>query len=138
MAWAEFGRTVTGKRIAMVFSSPACDVEAMVIRVEPDGLTVQTTKTSDGANCPKGTRNVPRKDVRAIRMIGARRARVGLALLGAVGGYAATVAGSFAKGDEFSVGGGHVVLFTAGAVGGAVGGYYLGKRLSSDVNIIVQ
>lgn len=81
---------------------------------------------------------VARKDLRTVRLLGGRGARVGLAILGAVGGYAAAVAGTFARGDEFSVGAGQAALFGVTALGGAIGGYYLGKHISKDTTLVVQ
>lgn len=94
--------------------------------------------TSDEVNCSKGPRMVARKDLRTVRLLGGHGARVGLAILGAVGGYAAAVAGTFARGDEFSVGAGQAALFGVTALGGAIGGYYLGKHISKDTTLVVQ
>ncbi len=106
--------------------------------MQQEAAVLRIVKTSDAVNCPKGQRTVARKELRTVRLIGVRGARIGLAILGGVGGYAAVVAGPFARRDEFAVGAGEAALFGASAVGGAVGGYYLGKHFSRDITIVVK
>ncbi|MBM3776512.1 MAG: hypothetical protein FJW37_15330 [Acidobacteria bacterium] len=69
---------------------------------------------------------------------GGSAARTALGILGGVAGYAVSIMGTFAvQGDEFGVGAGHVALWTASATAGAVGGYYLGRKLTRRTTILV-
>ncbi|MGH9628795.1 MAG: hypothetical protein ACRD7E_10770 [Bryobacteraceae bacterium] len=129
--WTEFGNRVVGRRIA--FQLPqGCDVEAKVVAVRPQSASITIRNGPDSVRCPKGPRDIPREAFTSVRVMGGGSAiRTGLAILGGIGGYALSVLATFAvKGDEWGVSGGHVVLWTTSAAAGAVGGYYLGKRLT--------
>lgn len=136
--WAGFAAKTAGRRIALMLSPAACSVEALVREVRPDAAALKVVWTSDRARCPKQLVTVPREQIRTVKLKGNRGTCIGLAVLGAVGGYAAAVAATFPAGDEFGVGAGEVALFGGAAVGGATAGYYLGQRLSPDITLTIQ
>jgi hypothetical protein len=135
LKWSELGARVDARKIQMVLPEGA-SVEGKVVGVEPGGLRLRVTKTSERKLVPKGERLVPRQSVSLVRVIEHRWiGRLAVSL----GAAAATAGIILAAGSDVYEGVLVVIVpasAAAGAVGAGIGGYYIGKRLDRKVTEI--
>ena len=133
--WSDLSRLVTNRRAALVLPIGA-EIEGRVLRVEPDGLRIRVSRTSDRRVVPKGVQLIPRQSISVIRITQYRIAGRLLCTAGAL----ALASSIVATRDIDLYEGPAVVLIpamaAAGAVGAGVGGYFIGKRIDKKVDYI--
>jgi hypothetical protein len=126
--WTDLAPLVTDRKIALVLPA-GTHIQGKVLAVEPDGLRMKVTKTSDRKVLAKGERLIPRQSVSVLRLTEYRKAGRLLCTVGSV----AVVAAIIASQDIDLYEGPLVVIVPAvsavGAVGAGVGGYFAGKRI---------
>lgn len=139
LRWSELDSVITGRKVAMVLPG-GTHIEGKVLRVEPESLWLDISKTSDRVAQPKGERRIPRQSVSVLRYTEYRKIR---RLIGTLALPAAVAAGMLAGGARDCYEGPCIILFPAigigSAAGGAVGGYYIGKRADrrvTDIRIV--
>jgi hypothetical protein len=132
LQWSELGPRIEDKKVALVLPGGTY-IEGKVQAVEPDGLRLRISKTSDGKAQSKGKHLIPRPSVSTLRVTEYRK----LARLLVTAGALAVAAGIVAANHPDLYEGPAVVIVpavtAAGMVGVAVGGYYAGKRLDKRV-----
>lgn len=135
LSWNELGPRITGHKVALVLPN-ATHIEGKVRSVEPDGLRLDLSKTSDRELLPKGERLIPRQSVSLMRVTEYRKLGRLLVTSGALAMAAGIVATSYPdlyEGAAVAI----VPAVTAGGfVGVGLGGYYAGKRLDKTVTEI--
>ena len=133
--WSGLAPMIEHRRVATVLPG-VIEIEGKVVRVEPEGLRVRITRTSDKKAFPKGERVIPRQSISVLRVIEYRKTARLLCTLGAIGGTAAIVATR----DIGVYEGAAVVLVptltVAGAAGAGVAGYYIGTRIDRKITFI--
>ena len=134
LPWTELGPRVTGRKVALDLQG--AQIEGKVRAVEPQGLRLRVTRTSDRDAQPKGERVVPREAVSVLYMTeyrGFGRLLVTVGALGAAGGILAAKYPSLYEGTALIV---VPVVAAAGMIGIAIGAYYAGKRLDRRITEI--
>ena len=135
LKWSELGPRIEDKKVALVLPGGTY-IEGKVQAVEPDGLRLRISKTSDRKAQPKGWQLIPRQSVSTLRVTEYRKLARLLVTAGAVGAAAAIVAANHPdlyEGPALII----VPAVTAGGMAGvAVGSYYAGKRLDKRVTEI--
>jgi len=135
LKWNELGPRIEDKKVALVLPGGTY-IEGKVQAVQPDGLRLRVSKTSDRKAQPKGKYLIPRQSVSTLRVTEYRK----LARLLVTAGALATAAGIVAANHPDLYEGPAVVIVPAvtavGMAGVAVGGYYAGKRLDKRVTEI--
>ncbi len=136
LRWSELDSVIADRRVALVLPG-GTHIEGKVLRVVANGLWLDVVKTSDRATQPKGVHLIPRQSVSVLRSTEYRR--IGR-LIGTLALPAAVAAGMLAAGTTDCYEGPCIVLFpvlgVTTAAGGAVGGYYIGKRFDKKVTEI--
>ena len=131
VSWSEVASATKGAKITMVLPGGG-EIRGNVLDAKAQALIVNVTKTSS-ANFPKGRVSIPRASVSTIhsRKCGAKWPTIfGISLPAALMGSAGAAINAQSptvKGQEA----GGVIL--ALGVGGAVAGYFIGKRLDCHV-----
>jgi hypothetical protein len=132
LKWSELGPRIEDRKVALVVPGGTY-IEGKVQRVEPDGLWLRISKTSDHKAQPKGSHLIPKQSVSMLRVTDYRKIGRLLITTGAIAVAAAIVAANYPDLYE----GPTVVIVpavtAAGIVGVAIGGYYAGKRLDKRV-----
>ena len=132
LKWNELGPRIEDKKVTLVLPGGAY-IEGKVQAVQPDGLRLRISKTSDRKAQPKGSHLIPRQSVSTLRVTEYRK----LARLLVTAGAIAAAAGIVAANHPDLYEGPLVVIVpaiaAAGMVGVAIGGYYAGKRLDKRV-----
>jgi hypothetical protein len=132
LKWGELGPAVAGKNVAFILPD-GTHVRGKAIAVEPDGLRMKVTHTSNRQSQPKGRHVVPRQAISLLQVTDYRKLG---RLLGTAGAVAAA-AGIVAAHDIDIYEGPLVVIVpvvaVAGTAGAGVGGYYLGKAFDKRV-----
>jgi hypothetical protein len=135
LSWNELGPRLADHKVTTVLPG-GTRIEGKVMQVEPDGLRLKVTKTSDRAVLRKGERLIPRQSVSVLRVTEYRKLGRLLVPTAAVGISAGVVAANY---PNIYVGGA-VVAFPAVIAGGltglAIGGYYAGKRIDRRITEI--
>jgi len=126
--WDELAPLVTGRKIALVLPA-GIHIQGRVLAVQPDGLRMKVTRTSDRKILAKGERLIPRQSVSVLRLTEYRKAGRILCTVGSVA-LAATIIAS----QEIDLYEGPLVVIvptvaTVGTIGVGVGGYFAGKRI---------
>lgn len=137
LTWSALGPRVTGKKVALVLPD-GTNVQGKVRGVDPTGLRLNISKTSDKRVQPKGVHSIPRQSVSVLRVTEYRK----IGRLAFTAGALAT-AGAFlslgARDSSITEGPMVVVIPVLGAVGTAglgVGGYYFGKAVDKRVTVV--
>jgi len=137
LKWSELGARITGRKVALVLPD-GTSVQGKVRGVDPVGLLLDISKTSDKRVQPKGVHTIPRQSVSFLRLTEYRKTG---RLIFTAGALAA--AGSFlalgARDSGLSEGPLVVILPAVGAAGTAgigVGAYYFGKAVDKRVTDI--
>jgi hypothetical protein len=90
LKWSEIAPVVTGKRVWLPLSGGVRVVGTVQV-VEPTGLKIEVTKTSDRQTYPKGLVSIPRSAIATIRL-NKPAGHKGIIIGGAVGGGIAAAA----------------------------------------------
>ena len=130
--WSDLPGLVTNRKVALVLPA-GTQVEGKVLRVEPEGLRIRVSKTSDRGAVAKGERLLPRQSVSVLRLTEYRR----LGRLLCTAGAMATAGIIVAAQDMDLYEGALVAIVPAVAAGGTAGlgvaGYFIGKRIDKRV-----
>ncbi len=133
--WEDLDSRITNKKVAFVLPD-GTHVEGKVIGVEPDGLRLKVSKSSNRNTQPKGRHLIARQAISVLRVTEYRRMGRLLATAGAI----ATAAGIAAAKYPDLYEGPTVIIVPAvvagGIAGSAIGGYYAGKALDKKVTEI--
>ena len=136
--WNELEAAAGESKVALILPDTT-RIEGRVLRVEPEGLRLRITKTSDRKAHPKGETLIEKRSVRFLRVIEYRHIGRILCTVGAV----AAVAGIAWAGSHGVHEGALLIAIpaagAAGAVGAGIGGYYLGKafdRRLTEIRIV--
>ena len=128
MKWNEIPPLVTGKKVALVLPA-GTEIQGKVLSVEPEGLRMKISKTSNRHDMAKGERLVPRQSVSVLRMTHYGK-------WGRIIGTTAPIAAALiaVSAQDISVYEGPLVVavpaaIAAGTAGASVGGYFIGKRI---------
>jgi hypothetical protein len=136
LQWNELGPRIENRKVA--FELPdGTHVEGRVIAVQPDGLRMKVTKSSNRKVQAKGKRLVPREGLRLLRVTEYRWMGRLLCTVGAMGVATAIVASrqiDLYEGPQVVL---VPVMAGVGVVGTGVGGYFAGKRIDKRVIDIV-
>ena len=138
LTWGELGPRITGHKIALVLPE-GTHVEGKVRSVEPEGVHLRVSKTSDRAVMPKGERVIPRQSVSLLRVTQYRKLGRLLVTTGAVAVASVVVATNYPDLYEGPALVAVPAVTAAGIAGIAIGGYYAGKRLDrteTDIRIV--
>ena len=137
LKWSELGPRITGKKVALVLPD-GTNVQGKVRGVDPAGLWLNISKTTDKRVQPKGLHTIRRQSVSVLRVTDYRKIGRLVCTLGAV-----ATAGAFlavgARDSSITEGPMVVVIPVVGAIGTAglgVGGYYFGKAVDKRVTDI--
>jgi hypothetical protein len=135
VSWAELGTVVNDRKVALGLPDGTY-IEGKVRMVEPGGLRLRVTKTSDRAKVAKGERLIPKAAVSTLRVNRYRKIGRILGVAAAVGGAAIAIAAN----DIDVYEGVGLIVVPAVAVGGTiglgVGGYYIGKQFDKRVVLV--
>lgn len=137
LKWSELGPRIAGKKIALVLPD-GTDVQGKARGVDPTGLWLDISKTSDKRVQPKGVHAIPRQSVKFLRVTEYRKIGRLLITLGTVATAGAFVALG-ARDSGLTEGPMVVAVPLAGAAGTAglgVGAYYFGKAVDKRVTDI--
>ena len=137
LKWSELGPRVTGKKVALVLPD-GTSVQGKVRGVDPAGLRLDISKTSDKRAQPKGVHTIPRQSVSVLRVTEYRKIGRLLFTAGALA-TASVITARAAQDANLSEGPLVAIIPTVGAAGVAgigVGGYYFGKALDKRVTDI--
>ena len=132
LKWNELGPRIEDKKVALVLPGGTC-IEGKVQVVGSDGLRLRISKTSDRKAQPKGMHLIPRQSVSTLRVTEYRKLARLLVTAGVLAAAAGIAAASYPEPFEGAM---YVVVpaVTAGGMaGGAVAGYYIGKKLDKRV-----
>ena len=135
LKWSELGPRIEDKKVALVLPGGTY-IEGKVQAVQPDGLRLRVSKTSDRKAQPKGKCLIPRQSVSTLQVTEYRKLARLLVTAGALAAAAVIVAASYPEPFEGAM---YVVVpaVTAGGMAGVgVGAYYAGKRLDKRVTEI--
>jgi hypothetical protein len=132
LKWSDLGPRIEDKKVALVLPGGTY-IEGKVQAVQPDGLRLRISKTSDRKAQPKGTHLIPRQSVSTLRMTEYHKLARLLVTAGALAAAAGIAAASYPDLYEGPL----VVVIpavTAGGIAGvALAGYYAGKRLDKRI-----
>jgi hypothetical protein len=135
LKWGELGPRVEDHKIAMVLPD-GTHIEGKVRAVQPDGMRLRVTKTSDRKVQPKGDHLIRRESISVLRVTEYGTKGRWLVTTGAIATAAAIVAAN--KPDLYE--GPAVIIVPAVTAGGLVGvgvaGYFAGKALDKHVTEI--
>jgi hypothetical protein len=135
LKWDELDARIAKKKVAFVLPDGTL-VEGKVIGVEPDGLRLKVTKSSNRKAQPKGKQLVARQAISVLRVTDYRKLGRLLGTTGAIAAAAGIVAA-----QQIDIYEGPAVIIVpavvaGGTVGAGVGGYYLGKAFDKRVTEI--
>ncbi len=133
--WNELGARVGGNKVALVLPD-GTHLEGRVREVEPGGLRLRVSKTSDRKVIRKGEQLIPRASVTLLRVTEYRKLGRLLTTVGALGAAAAIVASQSIDVYEGPMVIAVPAVIAGGMVGVGVGGYYTGKALDKRVTEI--
>ena len=135
LPWTELGAAIADAKIALVLPS-GTHIQGKVLSVDADAIRLHVSKTSDKKDIAKGDREIPRQSVSFVQVT--RYSKVGriactLGLAAALGLAVAVQDVDVYEGPAVAI---VPAVTAAGVAGGAVGGYYIGKRLDRHVTEI--
>ncbi len=135
LKWEELDARIVKKKVAFVLPDGTA-VEGKVIGVEPDGLRLKVSKSSNRNAQPKGKHLVARQAISVLRVTDYRKLGRLLGTMGAIAAAAGIVAAQHIDLYE----GPALIIVPAvaagGTVGAGIGGYYLGKAFDKRVTEI--
>lgn len=137
LKWSELGPRIEGKKVALVLPD-GTNVQGKVRGVNPAGLRLDISKTSDKRAQPKGVHTIPRQSVSVLRVTEYRKMGRLLFTVGALA-TAGALAAHGARDSSLTEGPLVVIVPVVGAAGTAglgVGGYYFGKAVDKRVTDI--
>ena len=128
LKWGELGPRVGHNKVSMALPGGVY-IEGKVVEVEPSGLRLKISRTSDRAVQPKGEHLIPRQSVSVLHITEYRkRGRLlgTLVAAGAAGGIAAANYPDLYEGPAVIA---VPAVVAAGTAGAAVAGYFIGKKI---------
>ena len=135
LKWEELGPSITNQKVAFVLPDGTY-VEGKVLGVQPDGLNLKVSKTSDRKTQPKGKHLIARQAISVLRVTQYRKMGRLLGTVGAMaiaGGIAAAMYPDLYEGPLIVI----VPAVVAGGItGSGIGGYYAGKAFDKKVTEI--
>lgn len=135
LKWSELGPAVTDRKVSIGLPDGTY-VEGKVQSVEPEGLRMRVTKTSNKTALAKGERLLPKQSVSTISVRHDRKIGRIIGVAAAVGGAVIAIAANDPRVDE-GVG---LIVIPAVAVGGTAGlgvaGYYIGRHFDKRTILI--
>ena len=135
LTWRELGPRIADEKIALVLPG-GTHIQGKVRHVEPDGIRLRVTKTSDRKVLRKGEHLIPRQSISVLRVTEYRTLGRILTTTAVVGAAAVIVGMNYPDLYEGPL----IIIVPAVTVGGmtglAIGGYYAGKRLYKTVTEI--
>jgi hypothetical protein len=125
LRWSELPDAVRSRKIRMMLPN-GIHIEGKVEVVEPDQLRVKVTKTSDSKIQPKGPSSIPRSEVSVMQVV---RHGYRWRIIGAIAGPVLTAGTAAAVVAHTGAGNLRVLVgsTSAGVLGTAVGGYFIGR-----------
>ena len=138
--WSELAPRVVGRQVALVLPE-GTRVEGRVRAVEPDGLRLKVSKTSDRRVLARGERVIPRQAVSVLRVTEHRklgRLLVTTAALAAAGGLVAAKYPDVYEGPALIA---VPAVVAVGMAGVGVGAYYAGKALDKrkiEIRVVAE
>jgi hypothetical protein len=134
--WEELGGLISGKKISLTLPEGA-SIEANVVSVQADSLTLMIAKSSNAQSYPKRETSIPRASVSTVRLLEMRIiGRVAGTLIGAVIGVGAVVAIAVGNGILNKPSGGENAAAAVALVGLPVAGFFIGRSLDRKVTLI--
>jgi hypothetical protein len=128
LKWGELGPRVGHKKVSMELPGGVY-IEGKVMEIEPNGLRLKISKTSDRAVQPKGEHLIPRQSVSVLHITEYHKLGRLLGTLGAAAAAAGIAAASYPDLYEGPAVIAVPAVVAAGTAGAAVGGYYIGKKI---------
>jgi hypothetical protein len=133
LKWSELGSRIAGRKVALALPD-GTRIEGKALRVDPDGLRLKVTKTSDRKVQPKGEHMVPRQSLSVLRVTEYRKAG---RLVGVLTPFAAAAAVTAPlMSERFQTPPGVIFIPVLAAAGVSIAGYYIGKALDKRVTEI--
>jgi hypothetical protein len=134
LQWSELGPRITGKKVALVLPD-GTHVQGKVRGVDPAGLLLNISNTSDKRAHPKGLHSIPRQAVSVLRVTEYRKLGRLVFTLGTLAAGGLLVAKG--AGDSANSEGPFAIIVpavgAAGTVGLGAGGYNFGKAVDKRV-----
>lgn len=128
LKWEELGPRIGHNKVSMALPGGVY-IEGKVLDVQPDGLRMKVSKSSDRRSQPKGEHLIPRQSVSVLHMTEYRKLGRVLGTLGAAGAAAGISAASHPDLYEGPAVVAVPAVMAVGTVGAAVAGYFVGKRM---------
>ena len=135
LKWDELSSRITDKKVALVLPD-GTHVEGKAIGVEPDGLQMKVSKSSNRNTQPKGKHLIPRQAVSVIQVKEYRKTGRILVTTGAIAAASGIAAANY---PDIYGGAGLIIVPAAvagGIAGSAIGGYCAGKAFDKKVTEI--
>ncbi len=132
LKWEELDARISDRKVAFVLPDGTA-AQGKVIGVQPDGLRLKVTKTSNRRALPKGRQLIPRGQISLLQVTEYRKIGRLLGTAGAIGLAAGIVA---AQHIDLYEGPAIVIVpavAAAGTIGAGIGGYYIGKKFDKRV-----
>lgn len=133
--WSDLAPLVNGRKVAMTLPA-GTHIEGKVASVEPEGLRMRVSKTSDRRAVPKGETIVPRASVSVLQITEYNKKGRILCSLGAMGAGGAIVAAQNIDVYEGAALIAVPAVEAAGIAGLGVAGYFIGKRIDRHITYI--
>jgi hypothetical protein len=135
LKWSELGARAAGHKVALVLPE-GTHVEGKVRAVEPHGLRMRVSKTSDRRVVRKGDQIIPRQSISVVRVTEYRKLGRLLVTTGTVGAASALVATNYPDIYEGPAVIAVPAVVAAGLIGLGIGAYFIGKRIDRTVTEI--
>lgn len=135
LKWEELDARIANKKVAFVLPD-GTHVAGKVIGVQPDGLRMKVSKSSNRQVQPKGRQLIPRQSISVLQVTDYRKLG---RLLGTTGAIAAAAGIVAAQNIDLYEGPAIIIvpaIAAAGTVGAGIGGYYVGKAFDKRVTEI--
>ena len=132
VGWGDLWPHVEGRKVALVLPD-GTSVEGKVRAVDPDGLRMKVTRTSDRRALAKGERTIPRQAVSFLSVTQYRKLGRVLVTTGALAAAGIIVGTNYPDLYEGAVLVAVPAVIAAGMAGVAAAGYYTGKALDKRV-----
>ncbi len=137
LSWDALAPAITGKKVALVLPD-GTSIQGKVRGVDPAGLQIKISKTSDKRGQPKGLHTIPKQSVSVLNVTDYRKLGRVLCTAGTLAALAPILA--LGASDSSIQEGPAVVVVpsvaVAGTAGLAVGGYYVGKAIDKQITLV--